>query len=91
MGSPPLKTLHQLNNRYGPYRSPVTRAFLMAPFDKLLDNRHIWPSVKPGQSIMVKLPCIGTVPMTLTKSQGTMVWEAIDNSGAEHRISARWI
>lgn len=63
------KTLHQLNNRYGPYGSSVTQAFLTAPLDKPLDTGHIWPSMKPGQPVMVKLPSVGTVPTTLSHKE----------------------
>ncbi|KAK4811127.1 hypothetical protein QYF61_019758 [Mycteria americana] len=87
------KVLHQLNNRYGPTGSPVSRAFfvkteLSAPPTR---KREYPMTLQPGQPVMVNLPSIGTVPMTLTKPRGPLAWEATDSSGAKHRISSRWI
>ena len=83
--------LQQLNNRYGPYGSPITRAFLTLSSETNLNNEHTWSSMKAGQPVMAKIPSVGTIPVTLVKPRGFLAWDAIDNDGIKHKISTRWI
>jgi len=87
------KVLHQLNNRYGPTQSPVSRAFFVKTEFSTppTEKRECPTTLQPGQPVMVNLPSTGTVPMTLTKPRGSFAWEAANSSGAKHRISAQWI
>lgn len=85
------KIIQLLNNRYGPYGSPTTRAFLASPLEKPLNKGHTWSSMKPGQPVMVKIPSVGTIPVTLIKPRGFLAQDAIDNDGIERKISTRWI
>lgn len=83
------KILCQLNIWYGPTGNPISQAEnkpSTSPTKKIK-----YPTLQPEQPAMVKLPQIGTVPMTLIKPHDFLDWEANDNSGAEHRISAQWI
>jgi len=43
------------------------------------------------QSVLVKMPQIGAVPMALVTPKNPCAWEVKDCSGKIHQINTRWI